>query len=56
MGSQILCVLFALIILEVCLFLCFLKWLVFMCFGLRPHANTVFGLKVTFGKCLPLFH
>lgn len=60
MGSQILCVLFALIILEVCLFLhlhrCFLKWFVFLCFGLRPHANTVFGLKVTFGKCLPLFH
>lgn len=27
-----------------------------MCFGLRPHANTVFGLKVTFGKRLPLFH
>lgn len=60
MGSQILCVLFALIILEVCLFLhlhrCFLKWFVSLCFGRRPHANTVFGLKVTFGKCLPLFH
>lgn len=27
-----------------------------MCFGLHPHANTVFGLKVTFGKHLPFFH